>query len=164
LADRVQSTRKVGETPEVQYARLAKEFKDNENILAKVYSPEEMNNLRQAHKLLEYFKEAEKRPTSGSPTAERSVLWRTGELALRHIYGDLKGGGIIRRMKLLADMLPNNKQSVEEITRAAWFNPDVAAYLLEKKVANPNVYYRNVNLGRLIAADNAARESGSSQP
>lgn len=160
LTDRVTSTRKVGETPEVQYARLAKEFKDNEALLAKVYTPEEMNTLRQGHKLLEYFKEAEKRPTSGSATAERSVLWRTGELALRHVYGDLKGGGIIRRMKLLADLLPNNKASLDELTNMAWFNPNVAAYLLEKKIADPNVYHLSINLRRLIAADNSARESG----
>lgn len=30
-----------------------------------------MNNLRQAHKLLGYFKEAEKRATVGSDTAEK---------------------------------------------------------------------------------------------
>ncbi|KQW22797.1 hypothetical protein ASC80_05510 [Afipia sp. Root123D2] len=148
LADRVQSTRKIGETPEVQYARLAKEFKDNEAILAKVYSPEEMNNLRQAHKLLGYFKEAEKRATTGSPTAERTIpQWV--QLAARHVYGDLKGGGIVKRFKLLLDLLPTNKQNADEIVQMAWFNPDVAAYLLEKPVRN-----------RLIAVDNAARESG----
>jgi len=52
LADKVQGTRQVGETLEVQFARLAKEFKDNEAVLAKTFSPEEMNNLRQAHKIL----------------------------------------------------------------------------------------------------------------
>jgi hypothetical protein len=44
----------------------------------------------------------------------------------------------------------------------AWFNPDVAAYLLERPVRNPNVSQHNINLRRLIAADNAARESGPS--
>jgi hypothetical protein len=57
-------------------------------------------------------------------------------------------------------MLPSNKQSADEIVHMAWFNPDVAAYLLERPVRNPNVSQHNINLRRLIAAANAARESG----
>ncbi len=71
LIDKVQSSRMVGEAHEVQFARLAKEFKDNEALLAKTFSPEEMNGLRQAHTILGYFKEAEKRATVGSNTAEK---------------------------------------------------------------------------------------------
>lgn len=51
LIDRVASSRPVGDSYELQYARLAKEFKDNEALLASVYAPEEMNTLRQGHKL-----------------------------------------------------------------------------------------------------------------
>jgi hypothetical protein len=160
LADRVQGTRQVGETPEVQFARLAREFKDNEALLAKTFSPEEMNNLRQAHKILEYFKEAEKRATVGSDTAEKWNVPGWAQLAVRHFKGDLAGGGLIKRFKLLLEMLPSNKQSADEIVHMAWFNPDVAAYLLERPVRNPNVSQHNINLRRLIAAANAARESG----
>jgi hypothetical protein len=162
LADRVQGSRQIGETPEVQFARLAKEFKDNEALLAKTFSPEEMNNLRQAHKILEYFKEAEKRATVGSDTAEKWNVPGWAQLAVRHFKGDLAGGGLIKRFKLLLEMLPSNKQSADEIVRMAWFNPDVAAYLLERPVRNPNVSQHNINLRRLIAVDNAARESGPS--
>jgi hypothetical protein len=35
----------VGEAPEVQFARPAKEFKDNEALLTKTFSPEEMNTI-----------------------------------------------------------------------------------------------------------------------
>ena len=159
LTDKVNSSRKIGETPEVQYARLAKEFKDNEALLAKVYTPEEMNTLRQGHKLLSYFKEAEKRATTGSPTAERTIpQWL--QLGARHVWGDLKGGGIIKRFKLMLDLLPTNKQNADEIVHMAWFNPDVAAYLLERPVKNPDIPQYNISLRRLLAADNAARESG----
>jgi len=71
LTDKVQGSRNIGETPEIQFARLAKEFKDNEALLSKTFSPEEMNGLRQAHTILGYFKEAEKRATVGSDTAEK---------------------------------------------------------------------------------------------
>lgn len=157
LTDKITSSRKVGETPEVQYARLAKEFKDNEALLAKVYTPEELNTLRQGHKLLEYFKESEKRATTGSNTADKAAIPGWVQLAVRHVYGDLRGGGIIKRFKLLLDLVPTNRQSAEEIAHIAWFNPDVAAYLLERPVKNYDVPQYNINLRRLMAADNAAR-------
>jgi len=160
LADKVQGSRQIGETPEVQYARLAKEFKDNETLLAKTFSPEEMNNLRQAHSLLSYFKEAEKRATVGSDTAEKLGVPGWVQLAVRHFKGDLAGGGLIRRFKLLLEQLPSNRQSADEIVHMAWFNPDVAAYLLDRPVKNPNVPQYNINLRRLIAAANEARDSG----
>ena len=157
LTDRVTGTKQVGEQNyEVQYARLAKEFKDNENTLAKVYSPEEMNTLRQAHKMLGYFKEAEKRATVGSQTAER-MLPQWFQLGLRHIYGDIKGGGVAKRLKLMLELLPSNKQSANEIMNQAWFDPNVAAYLLEKPIADKFTLQYNPRLQRVIAVANAAR-------
>lgn len=161
LADKVQGTRQVGDTLEVHFARLAREFKDNEQILAKVYSPEEMNILRQAHKMLSYFKEAEKRATVGSDTAEKLGIPGIIQLGARHIWGDLKGGGIIKRFKLMLELLPNNKESADQIVQAAWFNPDIAAYLLERPLKNQNASFNNVPLRRLIAAANSSRESGN---
>lgn len=159
LADKVQGTRQVGETLEVQFARLAREFKDNEALLAKTFSPEEMNNLRQAHKILSYFKEAEKRATVGSDTAEKLNIPGWAQLAVRHFKGDLAGGGLIKRFKLLLELLPSSKQNADEIIHMAWFDPNVAAYLLERPVKNPNVPQYNIDLRRLIAAANASREN-----
>lgn len=161
LTDKVTSTRKVGETAEVQFARLATEFKNNEALLAKIYSPEEMNTLRQGHKILEYFKEAEKRSTIGSQTADKGFsIPSWAQLVVRHFKGDLAGGGLIKRFKLLLEQLPTNRQSAEEIVHMSWFNPDVAAYLLERQVKNAEVPQYNINLRRLQAAANASRESG----
>lgn len=79
---------------------------------------------------------------------------------VRHFKGDLAGGGLIKRFKLLLEQLPDNRRSADEIIHTAWFNPDVAAYLLERPVRNPNVASHNVNLRRLLAAGSAARGSG----
>ncbi|QHP69998.1 hypothetical protein EI171_23495 [Bradyrhizobium sp. LCT2] len=159
LADKVQGTRQVGDTLEVHFARLAREFKDNEALLAKTFTPEEMNNLRQAHKILSYFKEAEKRSTVGSDTAEKLNIPGWAQLAVRHFKGDLAGGGLIKRFKLLLEMLPSNKQNADEIIHMAWFDPNVAAYLLERPVKNPNVPQYNIDLRRLIAAANSSRDN-----
>lgn len=158
LADKVQGTRQIGETLEVQFARLAREFKDNEALLAKTFTPEEMNNLRQAHKILSYFKEAEKRATVGSDTAEKLNIPGWAQLAVRHFKGDLAGGGLIKRFKLLIEMLPSSRQNAHEIIHMAWFDPNIAAYLLERPVKNPNVPAYNIDLRRLTAAANASRE------
>jgi hypothetical protein len=156
LYKRVTGTKQAGESHEVLFARLAKQFKDNEALLAKVYTPEEMNTLRQGHKLLEYFKEAEKRATVGSQTAERMIPpWV--QLAFRHVYGDIKGGGIVKRLKVMIELLPSNKQSAEELVQMAWFDPKVAAYLLEKPVAKKFTLQYNPRLQRILAVDNAAR-------
>jgi hypothetical protein len=159
LYDRVSSTRQVGETYEIQFQRLAKEFKDNEQLLATVFSPEEMNTLRQGHKLLEYFKESEKRASLGSNTADTQMIPGAVQLVFRHIYGDLKGGGIIKRFKLLMEQLPSNRNSAEEIARMAWFDPELAAYLLEKPLrANPTTASRPLRRVEALAA--GGRESG----
>lgn len=159
LTDKVQSTRQTGETFEVQYARLAKEFKDNEELLAKVFTPEEMNTLRQGHKMLSYFKEADKRATTGSQTAERMNIPGWVQLVVRHFKGDLAGGGLIKRFKLLMEQLPNSNQGAEDIVHMAFFDPAVAAYLLDRPLPSANSSLYNINLRRLIAAANASRES-----
>lgn len=161
LADRVQSTRKTGETYEVQYARLAKEFKDNEQMLVKSgFTPEDMNTLRQAHTLLGYFKEAEKRASIGSNTADKvGDVPGWIQLAARHLYGDLRGGGIVRRFKLFMSLLPNDQQAIQELTRQAWFDPEVAAYLLDRPVKATGGAPYNVNLKRLIAGGAGGRSS-----
>lgn len=163
LTDRVTTTKSAGEASyEVSFAALAKEFKRNEAVLAKVFSPEEMGNLRQAHKLLESFKQAEKRATVGSDTAGKlmdSAVGRSVQLAVRHLYGDLRGGGIVRRFRLMASMLPNNVEAVREISQMAWFNPEVASYLLGKKVRDGATVRKNINLSRLIAAEAAGEDT-----
>lgn len=118
-----------------------------------------MNALRQGHKLLEYFKEAEKRATVGSQTAERMIPpWV--QLAFRHVYGDIKGGGIVKRLKVMLELLPSNKQSADELVQMAWFDPNLAAYLLEKPIAKKFTLQYNPRVQRVIAIGHAVRGDG----
>lgn len=63
----------------------------------------------------------------GSDTIEKANIPGWAQLAVRHFKGDLAGGGLIKRFKLLLEILPSNRQSSDEIVHMAWFNPDVAA-------------------------------------
>lgn len=165
LANRVTGSKVAGEAYEAQYARLANEFKKNEETLAAVFSPEEMNTLRQAHSLLGYFKAAESKATTGSATAERLLrtseadrivggpVGRGTEIVLKHIYGNLEGGGILRRFKLMVGLLPTERFAATEIAKMAFFNPEVAAYLLGKPVRNLSAVPNNFGLRAAIAAE-----------
>jgi hypothetical protein len=44
------------------------------------------------------------------------------QLAVRHFKGDLAGGGLIKRFKLLLEQLPDNRRSADEIVHMAWFS------------------------------------------
>jgi hypothetical protein len=66
-----------------------------------------------------------------------------------------------RRRSRGAFLCEGNRESADQIVQAAWFNPDIAAYLLERPLKNQNATFNNVPLRRLIAAANASRESGN---
>lgn len=170
LTSRVTNTKTVDGSYEASYAALAKQFKANEDIISKVFSPAEMRDLRLAHKLLGYFKQGEMRATSGSDTAEKMLrmskgdqvmsgpLGRSVELVMKHFYGNLEGGGIMRRFKLMVALLPTERHAAQEIAGMAFHNPEVAAYLLGKPLRNISAVPTNHGLRAAIAADIAARK------
>lgn len=175
LVNRVTNSKAIGENYEASFARLSNEFKKNEGILQNVFTPEEMNNLRQAQTLLGYFKAGENRATTGSQTAERLLrtseaerlmggpLGRGFELVVKHIYGNLQGGGMVRRMRLMVGLLPTSRDAATEVAKAAFFNPEVAAYLLGKPVRNLSAIPTNSGLRDAIAADQAAQPNDQGQ-
>lgn len=163
LTRRVTSTADAGEgNYAVAFAALAKQWKGNRDVLARVFSPEEMNTLQQAHTLLGYFKQAEKRATVGSNTANKLVdlIPAPVQLAIRHVRGDLRGGGIIKRMRLFMSLLPNDVGAVNQLTHMAWFNPEVASYLLGKEVREFNATPNNAFVKRAIALEAAGNDTG----
>lgn len=148
-------------TPPVSFAALEKTFRKHEKVLAEAYSPEEMNSLRQAHKLLEPLGKLALRGTSGSDTAEKSKrMFRALEAGLKARYGVLKGGGILRTIRVAAEALPNSKGAVDGLVQQMMFDPDLAVHLLSKDVADRvNTPSWNAKLNRLLAYRSAAEET-----
>ncbi|MBN8997735.1 MAG: hypothetical protein J0H94_21205 [Rhizobiales bacterium] len=163
LAKRVTGTDMLdGGNYNASFAKLSNMFKQNEQILSKVFTPDEMNTLRQGHKLLAYFRQAAKRAQPGSDTMEKmfgsrgdqflnSEGGRAFELAAKHVYGNLEGGGVIRRMRLMLNLVPADKAS--EVINMAAFNPDLMSYLLGKKIRDVSAIPVNWGLRGLVAAD-----------
>ena len=146
---------------EVSLAALSKEFKAKQSIYAEVFPPEDMQTLQQVNTLLGYFRGLSKKATPGSDTASLlrevdlgdTVLGKAGQLAIRHVYGDLKGGGIVRRYKLMASLLPTSKVGAQKIAYMAQFNPELGRYLLGLPVRNVKAIPNNFGLRAAIAAD-----------
>jgi hypothetical protein len=150
-----------GERP-TSFAKLENMFNQHEKTLAKVYSPEEMNALRDAHRLLKPMNNLRNRGTTGSDSAEKGAMgWKVLEAGLKARYGVLKGGGLLRTIRIAAETLPNSRSGVDMLTKKMFFDPDLAVFLLRREI-KPDSPEWNAKLQRLIGFGAAARESTSS--
>lgn len=149
-----------GQRP-LSFSKLENFFNDNAKPLAQVYTPEEMNSLRAAHKLLKSYGNLGSRAVSGSDTNEKSQrMFRALEAGLKAKYGILKGGGILRTIRVAIEALPNDQVQVDRLVHRMMFDPDLAVHLLSKKVQDKvNTPEWNAKLNKLIAAGAAAREA-----
>jgi hypothetical protein len=137
----------------VSWAKLEETFNKHEKVLAQVYSKEEMNALRQMHKMLGKYTGRNQQATTKSPTAERltdKAFMKTLELGSKAYFGILKGGGVFRTIKLALERLPNNEESVAQLMRQMAFDPDLAVHLLRRE-AGKDVPTWNAKLNRMIA-------------
>lgn len=164
------TARNVGnpESEKLSRAKLDQLFSDHEKTLSKVYSPEEMNALRQAHALTDIVANIDVRATAGSETFEKFMAadkdkvgkrWRMAEAALKAKYGVLKGGGLFRTLRLFVDALPNDTKSVENVLFEMHFNPDLAKHLLTRNVREIGTPAWNGKLNRLMAVASGNRDA-----
>jgi hypothetical protein len=161
------------DTEKFSRAALDRLFAKHEQTLAKVYTPEEMNSLRQAHKLLDVAANLDVKVTGGSDTFQNflsaakdtsSKRWRMIEAATKAHYGVLKGGGVTRTLRLFADAIGSmstKTQDVEHILTDLWFNPDLAQHLLTRNVKEIGTPAWNARLNKLLAAASGNRQPDS---
>lgn len=153
---------------EVSLASISKEFKQKQEVLAAAFPPEDMQTLQQVNTLLGHFRGLGKKATPGSDTASllkapdifgdaAGPLGKSVQIAVRHVYGDLKGGGILRRFKLMQAVLPSARDGANQIAYMAQFNPELGRYLLGLPVKNIKRIPTNWGLRAAVAADLAAQ-------
>ncbi|MER9685916.1 hypothetical protein [Mesorhizobium sp. M0139] len=142
-------------------------FNQHEKTLAKLYTPEEMNTLRQVHALATAPKKLDVKSLPGSDTFSRIMndaakeSGKTGkmrEAALKLWFGMLRGGGINRGINLALETLPNNKNEVSRILDSIWFDPEVAGHLLKMPLRDRDVPLWNGKLNRLLSASSGGRD------
>lgn len=160
LADMVSGTTKLsddqaftGETFRVELGKIDALFKKHRDAMALVFSPEEMNRLQQAQALLEPLKNATLKATAGSNTADKlAQILKPVEVAARLRYGHLKGGSIMRSVRIALSSLPTNEKAVAALLRRARFDPDLAQYLLTARVRDLDEAASSKWVRRLLAA------------
>ena len=136
--------------------RAAKVFEDNREALAEVYSPEEMNRLVRAQRLVEPLDNLKIQATTGSATAERSANWLPIEVILKIYYGMLKGGGMFSNLKKTTGAIFKSQDAaIERIKLLATFDPEAAQHLLTLKTQKPNSPGYNATLQKLIRRNEA---------
>jgi hypothetical protein len=157
------TTSAIGKTTDgsrpVSFAKLDGIFNEHEQTLAKLFSPQEMNDLRAAHKFLAPMQGLSTAAAAGSQTVEKannefSKLFRAGLIAR---YGALKAGGIMKSLKLALESLPSNQQSLESLASQMFFDPKLAAHLLTRDVSSVNSPAWTKGLFRILGTEAAAR-------
>lgn len=122
-----------------------------------------MSRLRQGHAVLEPLRNALVRAGSAPADNRYEQVWRLAEAGLKARFGVLKGGGILRTLRIAASTLPNNTESVQRLIQRAFFDPEIAQYLLTRKVRDLDYDASNAWLRRTMAAAEAARASTQPQ-
>jgi hypothetical protein len=136
-------------------AKTSKRLDTDAEVLAEVYSPEEMNALRSANKVLQVEARKQLRGTTGADTAEKMNL-RVLELGLKAWYGILKGGGVFRTVRLALSSLPDKGAAARQLIEQAQVDPELALHLLNRKIT-PEGPAWNAKLQRLLAKAEFAR-------
>jgi hypothetical protein len=120
-------------------AKIDALFKKNADLLATIYTPEEMNKLRQAQAVLAPKRNVGRFATAGSNTEDKAAL--TPETGIRLMTPALTAGKEIFRLKFARDWYHTHfgqgipEEVVNEIKLKAMLDPDVAIYLLRKEPA-----------------------------
>lgn len=145
----------------VNFAQLTKEFEKNRAVLSKLFSPEEMNQLQQAQKVLAPLAKRAQQATVGSQTAERAneSYWRTFEAGAKLYFGMLKGGGITRTAKLIAAQMDDGSSAAaDRLMGLAMFDPKLARQLLSAKVQKEPAPTSNPNVGKILRKGELGRQ------
>lgn len=162
VIERVTNTRTsttAGDTGEVSIAALKKFFDQNEAALSAVFTPEEMNSLRRAHKVLEPLQNLSVQATAGSPTAENEMLWNSLEAGLLAATGNaITTGMVMKRIRVALKFLPDPAKQTADLVQRMFFDPDLAKTLLTRQVKQIESPEWNRRLARSIAGMEALRK------
>ncbi len=147
-------------TQNINFAQLTTEFQRHQKTLATVFSPEEMNQLQQAQRVLAPLAKRAQQAGIGSKTAENAGdYWRTFEASAKLYFGMLKGGGITRTARLLASSFDDGStQAADRLVARAMFDPNLAKQLLSAQVEKVPAPATNREVGKILRKGELGRQ------
>ena len=147
-----------GDNP-LAFGALDKLFRRHEDTLALIFDADEMNALQASREFLRPLNNLRQQANPGSATAERAQqFWNYLEVGLKARYGILKGGGLLRTIRLWAKTMPDNATAVGQIQRDMMFNPELAKHLLQMPIRDVGTPRYNSTLNRLLGYAEGSRE------
>ena len=150
-------------TQNVNFAQLVKEFNKHERALAAVYSPAEMNTLRQAQAQLEPLTKRAGQATVGSITAEGKGIADLLEPGIRLMHGALQGGAEVKKIRILERLISSSTvPQANRLSALAMFDPEIAKVLLTRDVKEMQTPLWNKKLQKVIRRVETAKEIGGS--
>ena len=143
-------------------AKIDALFQKNEQILAEVYTEQEMNLLQRSRRLLEPAKSLNVSANTARPDSSRfELLSKAVELGLRGMFGAVEGGSKMRQIRLALSTVPQPQQAVERLVARMFFDPELAAHLLTRQVPVKEGKAWNAKLLRLLGYGELARDGDS---
>ena len=143
----------------VSLQKLQKFFDKNAKAMAEVYNePGEMNTLRRAHKILEPLGNL-KRAVTGTPLDDGTEkLFRVMEAGLFATgHSAITIGMVMKRLKVASAFLPQKFRTAKLLSKT-FFDPKLAALLLERSVSKIRAPAWNRRLTFIITGEATARE------
>jgi hypothetical protein len=144
----------------LDYGKLVTSFKRYESALAELYvgQSDKMNALRRAQKMLEPLAKVSGPSIKAAPdNSAQEALWRGLEVGLKGVYGVLKGGGLLRTIRIAAGDLGGDAAQIERLVARMMFDPELAAHLLTRKTRDVGSPVYNDKLATLLRRVQAGR-------
>lgn len=143
----------------IDYGKLVNTFGRYEGALGELYAgqPEKMQALRRAQKMLEPLARIPG-PSShvGADVPANEQAWRALEIGLKGFYGVLKGGGVLRTLRIALKGADDTAQ-VERLVTRMMFDPELASHLLTRKTQDVGAPAWNEKLATLLRRVEAGR-------
>ena len=116
-----------GELYEVSRNIVAKLFKENNDVLKKLFTPDEYQNLQQVQNALNNLDLLNYAVTTGSPTASLTKDADKLRIVLASWYGIVKGRGISQILKFASNLLGINPQgNINKLLTDSMLDPSLA--------------------------------------
>lgn len=146
----------------IDYGKLIKTFDHCQDALAELYKgePDKMNALRRAQKLLEPLAHVPG-PANVNlvpPSESVAAVWKALEVGLKGMYGVLKGGGLVRTLKIAASVGADDTTAANRLITRMMFDPELAQHLLTRPVKDVGGPAYNARLARLLRRVEVGRE------
>jgi hypothetical protein len=125
-----------------------------------------MSNLRIAQRIGRDMAKANIQVNAGSPTAElaarREKFLAPVELVFKSFFGNLEGGGQMRRLKLAMKTIPglDNTGAIQRLLIRAEFEPELAVHLYGRDTSKMPAKLWTQRLAQMAGLAAAGRESG----